>query len=99
MAVAGLEPVVVAVMVMAIWMGAVFLRQVLMAPVRAGLAEWGGMSAGGYCISRMVGGLDKLNGCGWHIVANQGCCANDRFRGGDPLWVANHLDDIDWHGL
>ena len=32
-AVAGLEPVVVAVTVMAIWMGAVFLRRVLMAPV------------------------------------------------------------------
>ena len=38
-AVAGLEPVVVVVTVMAIWMGAVLLRQVFIAPVQAGLAE------------------------------------------------------------
>ena len=32
-AVAGLEPVAVVVMVRAIWVGAMFLRRVLMAPV------------------------------------------------------------------
>ena len=114
-AVAGLEPVAVAVaatgstwtgpmggMRMGVrWeqVGQVFLRWVFMALVRTGLAESGGMSAGGYCVSRMVGGLNELNGCGWHVVANQGHCANDGFRGGNPLWVVNRLDDVDWHGL
>ena len=84
MAVAGLEPVVVAAMVTAIWMGAVFLRQVLVAPVRAGLAGSGGASAGRSCI------------CRWHIVVNGGHGTDDGFRGGDPLWVANRLDDVDW---
>ena len=51
-AVAGLEPVVVVVMVMAIWMGAVLLRQVFIAPVQAGLAELGGVSTGKSCVCR-----------------------------------------------
>ena len=86
-AVAGLEPVVVAATVMAIWMGAVFLRRVLVAPVRAGLAGSGGASAGRSCIRR------------WHIVANGGHGTDDGFCGGDPLWVVNRLDDVDWRGL
>ena len=86
MAVAGLEPVVVAVMVTAIWMGAVFLRRVLVALVQAGLAGLGGASTGRSCIRR------------WHIVANGGCGTDDGFCGGDPLWVANRLDDVEWGG-
>ena len=109
-AVAGLEPVVVAVAATgSTWTGPmggmrmgvrreqvgwVFLRWVFVAPVRTGLAESGGVSTGGYCVSRMVGGLDELNRCGWHVVVNRGHCVNDGFHGGDPLRVANHLDNL-----
>ena len=56
MAVAGLEPAAVAATVRAIWVGAMFLRRVLVAPVRAGLTELGGMSTGGRCLLRKVNG-------------------------------------------
>ena len=55
-AVAGLEPVVVAATVTATWMGAMLLRRVLVALVRAGLMESGGVSAGGRCLLRKVDG-------------------------------------------
>ena len=35
----------------------------------------------------------------WHFVVNWGCGADDGFRGGDPLQVVNHLDNLNWHGL
>ena len=86
-AVAGSEPVVVAATVMAIWMGAVFLRQVLVALVQAGLVGSGGASAGRSCVHR------------WHIVATGGCGMDDGFHGGNPLWVADRLDEVGWRGL
>ena len=24
---------------------------------------------------------------------------DDGFHGGDPLWVADRLDNVDWHGV
>ena len=85
MAVAGLEPVVVAAMVMATWMGAMLLRRAFMAPVGEGLAESGGVSAGGSCV------------CRWHIVVNGGHGSDDGLCGGNPLWVVDCLDDVSWH--
>ena len=35
----------------------------------------------------------------WHFVVNWGRGMDDRFRGGDPLQVANCLDDLNWRGL
>ena len=46
-----------------------------------------GVSAGGSCAQT------------WHVVVNGGCGVDDGFCEGDPLWVVDHFDDLDWHGL
>ena len=97
-AVAGLEPVAVAATVRAIWVGAMFLRRVLVAPVRAGLTESGGVSAGGRCLLRKVNGPNESNGSTWRVVANGGHGSDDGLRGGNPLLV-DRFDDVDWRGV
>ena len=32
-------------------------------------------------------------------MENWGCGTYDGFHGGDPLWVVDHFDDVDWCGL
>ena len=58
-----------------------------MVPVQAGLMESGGVSAGGSCVPR------------WHVVANGGHDSDDGLCGGNPLWVADGLDDVSWYGV
>ena len=60
--------------------------------------RWGswGVSAGWPCLLLVVGGLDKLNGQQRRIVVNGGCGSDDRLRGGNPLWMADCLNDLDW---
>ena len=46
------------------------------------------------------GGLPKwVNRGTWHVVVDRGCGTNDRLHGGDPLQMADHLDDVDWRGI
>ena len=57
------------------------------------------MSIGGPHLLRVVGGLNESNG-GWqHIVVNVGCGMDDGFCGGNPLQVADRLNNVDWHGV
>ena len=58
-----------------------------------------GESTGVCCLLRKVDGLNDSNRCWWHIVANGGHGLDDWLCGGDPLWVADHFDGLDWHRL
>ena len=47
----------------------------------------------------MVGGLDELDR-GWqHVVVNGACGMNDGLCGGNPLWMADCLDNMNQHGI
>ena len=54
--------------------------------------ELGGVSAGGRCLLRKVDGRNESNGGMWHIVVNGGHGSDDGLHGGNPLWVADHLN-------
>ena len=32
-------------------------------------------------------------------MVDGGCGTNDGFRGGNPLWMADRFDNVDWHGV
>ena len=57
------------------------------------------VSTGGSHLLRMVGGLNELNGVMWHVVASRGHGMNNRLHGGNPLQMADHLDDMNWCGI
>ena len=44
----------------------------------------------------MVGGLDKSDGGWWHVVANGACGMNNGLHGGGPLYMVDHLDNVNW---
>ena len=33
------------------------------------------------------------------VVVDGGCGVNDRFCGGNLLWVTDHFDNVSWHGV
>ena len=47
----------------------------------------------------VVSGLDKSNGERRCVVANRGCGSDDGLCGGNPLRMADRLDDISWCGV
>ena len=51
------------------------------------------------CLVLVVGGLDESNGEQRRIVANGGCGSDDGLHGGNPLQMADRLNDLDWCGL
>ena len=53
----------------------------------------------GCCALGVVNSLIGLNGSRWHFIVDRGCSANNGFHGGNPLWVVNHFNNLDWHKL
>ena len=48
---------------------------------------------------RKVDGRNESNGSTWRVVANGGHGSDDGLRGGNPLRVADRLDDVNRRGI
>ena len=47
----------------------------------------------------VVGGLNESNGRQQRVVVNGGHGSYDGLCGGNPLWVVDCFNDINWHGV